>query len=68
MNIRKCTPREANEAAIKYGSRDEHEFKRHVLNTYLPISRSDIFIDTNSGYIYIGDKDGQNLQETGVRL
>lgn len=68
MNIRKCTPREANDAALKYGSRDEHEFKRHFLNAYLPISQSDIFIDSHTGNIYIGDKNGKNLQETGVRL
>ncbi len=68
MNIRKCSPSEAREAALKYGCRDEHDFKRHVINTYLPISQSDIFIDTSTRLVYIGDKNGENLQSTGVYL
>ena len=68
MALRKCTKNEALAAAKKYGCEDEHDFKSHVIGNFQSISYYDIFIESSTREIFIGDKNGKNLQPTGVEL
>ena len=68
MRLRKCSQSEAQEAANKYGSKDEHEFKADVMGSYRPPSNYDIFIDVDTKEVYIANKDGSGAQDTGVYL
>jgi len=68
MKIRKCSPTEARLAAQNHGSHDEHDFKRAVVGSYYSISECDIFIDTSTRKIYVGNKDETNLQDAYVTI
>lgn len=68
MAIRKCTESEAIKAAQEYGVSSIHKLKEHVVGKFVSVSTSDIFIEGSTGEIYVGNKDGSNLQSTGIRI
>jgi len=68
MALRKCTASEAYQAAVKYGCKDEHELKSHIVGSYYSVSESDVFIEPKTGEIFIANKNGSNPQSTGIRL
>jgi hypothetical protein len=60
-------PTQVDTATKKYVG-DIHEFKQDILGKRAPIAQYDVYVDTNTGNIYLNSKSGAavNAIETGV--